>query len=62
MLYIESVFLSSDAEHAARKHHLTAAQAGRIARAAHTKSVVPFHFSPRYEGREAELERARGAS
>jgi ribonuclease Z len=55
VLYIESVFLSSEAEHAARKHHLTAAQAGRIARAARAKTVVPFHFSPRYEGREGEL-------
>jgi ribonuclease Z len=66
VLYIESVFLSSEAAHAARKHHLTAAQAGRIARAARAKHVVPFHFSPRYEGREAELlaelERARGAA
>jgi ribonuclease Z len=66
VLYIESVFLSSEAEHAARKHHLTAAQAGRMARAAGATRVVPFHFSPRYEGREAELiaelERARGAS
>jgi ribonuclease Z len=63
-LFIESVFLSSEAEHAARKFHLTAAQAGSIARAARAKSVVPFHFSPRYLGREAELvaelERARG--
>ena len=38
-----------------RKNHLTAAQAGRIARAAQAKLVQPFHFSPRYEGREAEL-------
>jgi len=66
VLYIESVFLASDAGHAARKLHLTAAQAGRIARAARAKTVIPFHFSPRYEGREAELvaelERSRGAS
>jgi len=66
ILFIESVFLSSEAEHAARKMHLTAEQAGRIARAAGAKAVVPFHFSPRYLGREAELvaelERARGAS
>jgi ribonuclease Z len=55
VLYIESVFLSSDAEHAARKNHLTAAQAGRIARVARARAVIPFHFSPRYEGREAEL-------
>ncbi len=63
VLFIESVFLASEAEHAARKHHLTAEQAGRMARAARAKNVIPFHFSPRYEGREeelrAELERAR---
>jgi len=65
-LFIESVFLSSEAEHAQRKFHLTAAQAGSIARAARAKSVVPFHFSPRYLGREAELvaelERARAGA
>jgi ribonuclease Z len=55
LLFIESVFLEADAEHGARKNHLTAAQAGRIARLARAKSVRPFHFSPRYEGREAEL-------
>jgi ribonuclease Z len=64
LLYIEAVFLGADAAHAERKHHLTAAQAGRIARAARARNVVPFHFSPRYRGREdelrAELERARG--
>jgi ribonuclease Z len=54
-LYIESVFLSTEAEHAARKFHLTAEQAGRMARAARAKNVVPFHFSPRYLGREEEL-------
>ena len=55
VLFIESVFLDEDAEHGARKNHLTAAQAGRIARLAGAREVRPFHFSPRYEGREAEL-------
>ncbi|HJS75919.1 MAG TPA: MBL fold metallo-hydrolase [Burkholderiales bacterium] len=55
LFFIESVFLSPQADHAARKFHLTAAQAGRIARAARAKTVIPFHFSPRYEGRGAEL-------
>ncbi len=55
VLFIESVFLDEDAEHGARKNHLTAGQAGRIARLAHARSVQPFHFSPRYEGRESEL-------
>jgi ribonuclease Z len=63
LLFIESVFLEDDAGHAARKFHLTARQAGRIARAARAKTVISFHFSPRYMGREdelrAELEAAR---
>jgi len=55
VLFIESVFLDEDAAHAARKFHLTARQAGGIARAAAAGQVIPFHFSPRYAGREAEL-------
>ncbi|HYB50368.1 MAG TPA: MBL fold metallo-hydrolase [Burkholderiaceae bacterium] len=55
VLYIESVFLEQDAAQAARKNHLTAQQAGRIARAVGAKALVPFHFSPRYEGRETAL-------
>lgn len=54
-LFIECVFLDQDADHAARKHHLTARQAGSIAREAGAKLVIPFHFSPRYTDREAEL-------
>ena len=34
VLFIESVFLDEDAEHGLRKNHLTAGQAGRIARLA----------------------------
>jgi ribonuclease Z len=49
------VFLSDDEAHATRKNHLTARQAGTIARRIGAKSVAPFHFSPRYEGRAAEL-------
>ncbi|MCC6610146.1 MAG: ribonuclease Z [Burkholderiales bacterium] len=55
LLFIEAVFLDADAGHAARKFHLTARQAGTIARAARARLVIPFHFSPRYTGREAEL-------
>jgi len=55
LLYIESVFLDADADHAARKFHLTAGQAGSIARRARARTVIPFHFSPRYIGREGEL-------
>ena len=56
VLFIESVFLDQDREQAARKNHLTARQAGGIARLVGAKSLVPFHFSPRYEGRAAELQ------
>lgn len=62
LLFIESVFLDQDRERAARKNHLTARQASLLARRAHAKRIVPFHFSPRYVEREydlrAEAERA----
>ena len=55
VLYIEAVFLDCDTGLAAHKYHLTARQAGQIAHAAGAKRIVPFHFSPRYAGREASL-------
>jgi len=54
-LYIESVFLDADEAHATRKNHLTARQAGLIARRIGARRVVPFHFSPRYEDRADAL-------
>jgi len=66
LLFIESTFLHKDAERAAEKSHLTAQQAGLLARAAGVKSVIPFHFSPTYSGEEerlrAELEQAFSAA
>lgn len=56
LLYIESVFLHADLDHARRKNHLTARQAGEIARRLQARSLVPFHFSPRYQGRAGELQ------
>jgi len=55
LLFIEAVFLDADRAHAERKAHLTVSAAGAIARAAGVKAAVPFHFSPRYLGREVEL-------
>lgn len=54
-LFIECVFLDEDRDHAARKYHLTARQAGTIARRAGAACAIPFHFSPRYMEREDAL-------
>ncbi len=57
VLFIEAVFLEEDRQHAIRKAHLTARAAGEIAREAGVRLAVPFHFSPRYLGREEDLRR-----
>ena len=57
ILFIETPFLDADRTMAARKFHLTARQAGELARASGIKRLTPFHFSPRYQGRAVELER-----
>ena len=62
LLFIEAVFLERDAEHGRRKFHLTARQAGEIARAAHAGCVIPLHFSPRYQGEDRALLRAEVAA
>lgn len=62
LLYIESAFMERDAEHGRRKFHLTARQAGEIARAAHAGCVIPLHFSPRYQREDRALLRAEVAA
>lgn len=56
-LFIESTFLHEEAERAAEKCHLTARQAGEMARAAGVARVIPFHFSAKYKGEGERLER-----
>jgi ribonuclease Z len=54
-LFIESPFLDKEKDVARRKYHLTAKEAGLIGARARVKELIPFHFSPRYCGREEEL-------
>jgi len=61
-LFCEAAFLERDADHAERKHHLTARQAGELARLAGARRLTIFHFSPKYEGEEGLLRAEAAAS
>lgn len=62
IIFVESTFFDADAEIAKARHHLTARQAGTIARLAGTKRIVTLHYSPRYKGKGPQLaEEARVA-
>jgi ribonuclease Z len=60
LFFCEGAFADQDRERAEERAHLTARQAGELAREAGAKKLILFHFSPRYEkegdalAREAE--------
>jgi ribonuclease Z len=56
-LFVEAPFLDVDANIAAERRHLTAHQAGHIAKQARVGRLIPFHFSARYRDRAEELTR-----
>jgi ribonuclease Z len=55
-LIIEATFLERDADKAAQRSHLTAAQAARLGRAANVRALYLTHLSSRYEQAEIEAE------
>jgi ribonuclease Z len=57
VFYCEAPYLDADAEKARDRYHLTARQAGCMARKAQVRDLVVFHFSPRYTGQGDALER-----
>jgi ribonuclease Z len=59
LLVIESTFLAEDAEMARLVGHLTAGQAGRVARESRVRTLVLTHFSQRYQEPERFLAEAR---
>jgi ribonuclease Z len=56
LFYVEAPFLDEAAERGAATSHLTAGQAGRLAREAGVQRVIPCHFSPRHTGEEERIQ------
>lgn len=61
-LFIEAAFLDAEEDVARRKYHLTAKQAGIVARKAGVKHFTLCHFSPRYAHTASLLEKEAWAA
>ncbi len=57
ILYIESTFLNKDKDRARERYHLTARQAGYIAKILNAKKVYPMHISPINTGKIHEIKK-----
>lgn len=57
LFFCEAAFLDKDRKRAEERAHLTARQAGELAREAKVKNLQIFHFSPRYEKQADRLYR-----
>lgn len=55
LLFIEAAFLSDQAQLARKKYHLTAWEAGHLAKKAGARQFQVFHFSPRYQGNAEKI-------
>jgi len=57
LFFCEAAYLERDRDKARERYHLTARQAGSLAREAGVRKLVLFHFSPRYRDEVGELYR-----
>lgn len=53
--FCEAAFLDEHIDQAEKTRHLTARQAGELAAAAGARRLIPYHFSPRYQGKHKLL-------